>query len=144
MISTIRRIRWRNITGLLVFVIIAFAVVYLVSAIDAAFKGDCIEKDYLKACFSIDKSSIPKHEISTITIDVTNKGKIDANATVVIAASSNLEIVSTASQSGVLAPGDTMRKTFRVAAKDEVGTFKIDIDLNNDGGSDKKLLIRVE
>lgn len=144
MISTIRRIKWRNITGLLVFVIIAFAVVYLVSAIDAAFKGDCVEKEYLKACFSMDKSSIPKHEISTITIDVTNKGKIDANATVVISASSNLEIVSAASQNGILAPGDTMKKTFKVAAKDEVGVFKVNVDINNDGGSDKELSIRVE
>jgi uncharacterized protein YfaS (alpha-2-macroglobulin family) len=104
-----------------------------------------VEKGYIKACFSIDKPTLAKHEAATITVDVTNIGETRANATILLKLSPSLQNMSAASQQlGPMNPDDTIKKEFRVASKDELGKFKIEVDLNQDGASDKDLFLTVE
>jgi len=138
-------VKWKNIIGLFAFIIIVFIVITAASMISSMMRGDCVEKEYMKACFSVDRTTLPKHEVATITVDMTNKGKIPTSAAISLTISPNLLNMSPLSQEiGQMNPDDTVKRQFRIASKDEIGKFKVEVDINSDGRADKKLFLIVE
>lgn len=141
----VKKVKWKNIFGLVAFVVVVFVIITVYSFVNSFLKGDCVEKEYLKACFSVDKSNLAKHEVAVITIDVTNIGKIPTNATLSLTVSPNLLNMSATTQAiGVMNPEDSVKREFRIASKDEVGKFKIEVDMNRDGVSDKDIFLTVK
>ncbi len=144
-IDVIRRIRWKNIMGLMVFAAIAVLLVAMFAFFNVLVHGDCVEKSGTKACFSVEKSTIEPTGWTRITVDATNTGKSLSDAYIAMRVSPNLANMSATSQDiPQMAPGDTIKREFRVAARGELGRFKVEFDINNDGLADKELFISVK
>jgi len=140
-----RRVKWKNIAGLVAMLLVIVVVIMSAVVVSNMFKPDCVEKEYLRVCFSVDKTTLPKHEVSTITTEITNMGKIPTNGTITLMLSPNLINMSSLSQGiGMMNPDDTIKREFKVASLDEVGKFKIEFDINHDGAADKSMFIKVE
>jgi len=97
-IETIRRIRWRNIMGLVIFVIVAFLLVGIFAFFNLLVHGDCVEKGGVKACFSVEKTTLDPNGWTRITVDVTNTGKYLSEAGIAMRVSPNLANMSATQQ----------------------------------------------
>lgn len=143
-----KKIKWKNIFGLIALVIIVFAAITIFSAISSALKGDCIEKEGIKACFSMSKKVEGWQDVTTVRIEVTNTGKLLSGAAVSMSPSPNLEALSltTYTTQEKLAPGDSIQWEFKVAPKDEgvQGKFVVEFDIDADGLSDKQVSVEVK
>ena len=145
MIDTAKRVKWKNIFGLLMFIIIVFAVIALISVISLLLYGDCTEKGNIKVCFDVENTEIGRQEATAITTDITNTGEGITDAVITMRVSPNLEALSNSSQDiEAMAPGDTVQRTFRVASKNEIGEFVIEFDIDSDLKTDKEIRISVE
>lgn len=145
MFDTIRRIKWKNITGLVLLILIIFAVIAIAAFLSTVFYGDCVEKSGVKVCFSMDKSAVKQNSGATITTDITNMGETLRGVLVTMRMSPNLVNTSATWQEvGSMAPGDTVKRKFHVSSKDELGRFTLEFDINNDGKTDKELYLSVE
>jgi len=145
MIDTLRRIKWKNITGLIILMVIVFTIVFIINILNGFIYGDCVEKDGTKVCFSVDKTTLNRFETSVISIDVSNTGKALSDATIISRMSPNLENKTAMTEViKQMAPGDTIQREFRIAAKDEKGRFKVEFDINGDGVADKELFLSVK
>ncbi len=145
MLDTFRRIKWKNIVGLLVLILVVFALVYLVSIITVVLYGDCVEKGGIKVCFSASRTTVGRFDATTITTEVTNLRETISDAAVTMRLSPNLDNLSSTVQSiEAMAPGDTVKRDFKVSAQNERGRFKTEFDINADGKADKEIFITVE
>lgn len=145
MFNTIRRIKWMNIFGLLMFVIVVFVLIGIFSFLNVLVHGDCVERGNLKVCFSVERSALKRGEVTAITTDITNTAETLSDASVSVRMSPNLENASVmAHQVEAMAPGDTVRREFRVKAREELGRFKVEFDIDADGSPDKEVFLTVE
>jgi len=144
MFDTIQRVRWKNITGLVLLVLIIFVLTAIFAFFNAWINGDCVEEDGIKVCFSPEKSQIARYEVTKITTDVINTGDSISDAVISVRISPNLENKSALAQEiGEMAPGDTIKRNFKIAAKAEAGRFRVDFDINGDGLTDKEIWLTV-
>lgn len=144
MFNTIRRIRWKNITGLVLFIIIIFVLLSIIAFVNVLVHGDCVEKEHIKVCFSVEKSNLDPQEVTTINTDVTNTGETIGSATISLRMSPNLKNMSeTAQKVDQMAPGDTVKRQFRVGARKELGKFKVEFDIDQDEIADKEIFLTV-
>lgn len=143
MINTVKRVRWKNILGLALLIVIVLFIVNLVNWINTALEGGCVSKGSVKVCFSTSTSVEGWRDVTTIKTEVTNIGKTLTDATVSMKVSPNLENLSATSYttSTQLAPGDTIEWAFKVGPKGEKGRFVVEFDINGDGASDKDIYI---
>ncbi len=145
MLDTIRRIKWRNIAGLTALILVVFFLVYLVSFITTLLYGDCVEKENIKVCFSVGKQSLERYGATVITAEITNTGRTVSGAVVNMRLSPNLDNLSSTTQEvETMAPGDTVKREFRIAAKGERGRFRVEFDTNSDNKPDKEMFITVD
>jgi len=145
MFDMIRRIKWKNITGLVMLVAIVFVLVYLVSVVTVVLYGDCVEEKGVKVCFSVEKQTLNEYDATSITVEIINMADTLSDATVSMRLSPNLDNLSSTVESvESMAPGDTVRREFRIAARGEKGRFKVEFDIDSDSKTDKEIFITVE
>ena len=145
MLDTIRRVKWKNITGLVMLIVIVFVLVYLVSVITVVLYGDCVEEKGVKVCFSVEKQTVREFEPTTIRAEIINMAETLSDATVSMRLSPNLDNLSSTVESvESMAPGDTIKREFRIAARGEKGRFKVEFDVDSDSKTDKEIFITVE
>ena len=146
MLETIRRVKWKNILGLISLLILVIIVIVLVSVISTLVHGDCVEKDHVEVCFSVDGSTLGPNEVSTIKTSMKNNGETLLNNSITMRVPPNLVEMSDLVQTSddLLAPGDIADLTFSVGSKQQTGRFKVEFDINDDGSVDKVITIEVE
>jgi hypothetical protein len=145
MFDMIRRIKWKNISGLILLVLIVFMVIYLVSFIGLLLYGDCVEKGGTQVCFSVENSRMPRYESTKISLDISNREDYVSSAVIEMRLSPNLQnLTNTRQVIEKMAPGDTVKRDFRIAAGGESGRFKVDFDIDQDNRPDKEIYITVE
>jgi urease accessory protein UreF len=145
MIDTVKRVKWKNIFGLLMLILVVFAVISLMSVINLIVYGDCVERGDLRVCFEVDETTIGRQEATEIKTETTNTGKSITDAVVTMSVSPNLEALSNKTQDiEAMAPSDTVERKFRVAAQNEVGEFVVEFDIDSDLKTDKKIWLTVE
>jgi hypothetical protein len=144
-LDTIRRIKWKNIFGLVLLITITALLVLGVLFLGALIYGDCVEEKGVKVCFSVDKTTLEPSESANVTTRVTNVGKTTQGAVISMSLSPNLENASATLQNiPAMAPGDTVERRFAVRAKGEVGSFKVSFDIDLDGASEKDIYLAVK
>jgi len=146
MMDTVKRVRWKNILGLIVLVVVVFVALVAFSWISGIMNGDCIQKGDIKVCFSTTQSVQGGIEVTTIKTEVRNVGKLLTDASITMIPSPNLENRSVESYRTVtkLAPGDTIEWLFRVAPTETKGRFVVEFYINDDRVSDKEIYIEVK
>ena len=146
MIDTVKRVRWKNILGLIVLVAVVFVALVAFSWISGIMNGDCVQKGDIKVCFSTTKSVQGGIEVTTIKTDVKNVGKLLTDASITMTPSPNLENRSAESYRTLtkLAPGDTIEWVFEVAPKETKGRFIVEFDINGDGNSDNEIYVEAK
>ncbi|MBN2518343.1 MAG: hypothetical protein JXB14_05845 [Candidatus Altiarchaeota archaeon] len=144
-LKTIKRIRWKNIFGLIFLVLVVVIIFTFASWVTFLVEGECTEKNSIKVCFEMSKDTVPKESKFTIKTTARNVGETARGLGIRMYLSPNLENASVTLHSiNSLAPGDSVERTFTAKSKREVGRFKIWFDIDSDGKSDKDLYLDVE
>ena len=124
MFDTIKRVKWKNITGLILFIVIIFVLISIFSFVSVLVHGDCVERDHTKVCFHVEKSTLKINERTKITTDVTNTGERAAEEIVQLYVGFEGSKVERpvkllrAFDKVALEPGETKTVPLTVAAKD--------------------------
>jgi len=144
-LKTIRRIKWRNIFGLIFLVIVVFFIFAVITWITFLIEGDCVEKNNTKVCFTLSKDTVPRGSDVSITAVASNLGESVKGVGITMLLSPNLKNTSAGFQSiDALSPGDSVERTFTIRTTNERGRFKISFDIDSNGKSDKDLFLNVE
>jgi|GEM_PF-1566101 len=142
---TIRRIKWRNIMGLIVLMALIMFVVSAVTWLNHAIVGDCVEKSGIKVCFWTDEPAMGINGMNTINFRITNVADVTKPASVAMGVSPNLmNTTAIYYRVDAIAPGESIEKSFGVRAKGERGRFKVGFDIDADTHADKELYLTVE
>jgi hypothetical protein len=145
MIDAVQRVKWKNILGLVMFILIIFALIWFITLANIVLFGDCVEKGNIKVCFIVNDDTIGRQEATEIITEVSNTGESNTDAVITMKVSPNLEGLSETQQDiEALAPGDKVKRSFRVAAKQEIGEFNIEFDIDSDLEGDKTIKLFVE
>jgi hypothetical protein len=145
MLDVIRRIKWGNIAGLILLVLIVLVIISAVSFFTVILYGDCVEKAGTSVCFSMDNNRIAPYQETRVTLDIRNTQEVLSDAEVTMGLSPNLEALGDLTQEVVsMAPGDSVKRDFMVKSKGERGKFVVRFDINKDKQWDKELYITVE
>ena len=143
-LRSMKRVKWRNIIGLVVLVVVVFMLVSGISWLDRAINGDCVSAGSTKACFVVEGSTVNKGGLSIVKVTVSNIGKTTHGAIVAMGLSPNLRNASSTYQEiDALAPGDAVERTFKIRAGTEKGSFKVGFDIDSDTYPEKEMFIEV-
>jgi len=143
--KTLKRIKWRNIFGLMILVALILFIVTAASWLNRAIEGDCVEKNGIKVCFWTDKDVMAVGGSNTVHFRIRNVGQSTRSASVGVGVSPNLvNLTPSFHHVDAIAPGEAVERQFGLRAKDERGRFKVGFDIDADTKPDKELYLTVE